>query len=126
MIIKEIEEGCAQYYARIHDTNLFLNSSYGRGFKDGEFRHATDQEKQLLIDKLNENGKHFDESTMEIVDWKWTPEYDEECYIVNELYKIIKVKYCPQHYHYLQLDLVFKNSLEADKYIEHCKSYFKK
>lgn len=47
-------------------------------------RPATDQEKQLLLDKLHEAGKTWDEEKMEIVDWKWRAEQGEIYFTANK------------------------------------------
>lgn len=41
------------------------------------YRLMTDSEKQILLDKLHENGKDWDAEKCEIVDWDWKPKIGE-------------------------------------------------
>jgi hypothetical protein len=48
-------------------------------------RHATPEEKQLLLDKIREVGKDWDEDKMGVVDWAWKPKEGEKFYCVNNI-----------------------------------------
>ena len=46
-------------------------------------RPATEEEKNLLLSKLHENGKDWDPEKKEIVDWKWKPKVGELVYFYD-------------------------------------------
>ena len=66
-----------------------LDGSFSFNKKDHTFvnfkkvRFATEAEKQLLIDKLHENGKDWNAEKKEIVDYKWKPEKKENFFYLN-------------------------------------------
>ena len=77
------------YYVDICLKNVaeeFLKKvSYDNGFDMGysERRHSTEEEKNLLLSKLHENGKDWDAEKKEIVDIEWVPTEGEKYYYPN-------------------------------------------
>ena len=64
---------------RVKDANMCPFEFFHEDSVD-YIRKATEEEKQLLLSKLHEIGKDWDEEKKEIVDWKWEPNKGEEYY----------------------------------------------
>lgn len=62
------------------DLNVYFNISTGNFYKEYSAnafysaRLATDEENQLLLDKMHENGYDWDAEKMEVVKYRWKPE----------------------------------------------------
>ena len=69
----------AEFWTR--DTILNINDEIPT-FASDTFRHATEEEKQILFSKLKEKGKRFNPDKMCIEDDVWTPEYGEKYYFI--------------------------------------------
>lgn len=48
-------------------------------------RFMTDYEKQLVVEKLHQEGKDWDEERREIVDWVWEPKIGEKVWLLERL-----------------------------------------
>lgn len=57
--------------------------SKGISLNKKHLRIATEAEKQLLIEKLHENGKDWDAEKMEIVDYRWRAKLNEHYYTID-------------------------------------------
>ena len=69
-------------YMRTKDKEAEIRTDFRLGMaSDSNVRHATDSEKQLLLDKMHEAGYDWDAEKCEVVTYKWRPE-DGECYFV--------------------------------------------
>ncbi len=80
VIVDRIDNsGLIYFYAYLSDTGSFeIENDFGLGRvnEDKEFtRLATPEEKQLLLDKMREQGKDWDGE--KIVDWVWKPKVSE-------------------------------------------------
>lgn len=116
---------CKNAYGFVHagkpDLNLPLNIEKG-----DIVRPATDEEKQLLFDKMHENGKDFDFEKMELVDYKWRAEKNEDYYSYS-LGKIIRFKEYGRDMDDINFEIgnYFKTEAEAEAFREYCLNYKK-
>ena len=81
-IFKGTEEGYERHFASLRKRNKTLtcfSSDSGWGCVR-YFKIATPEEKQLLLDKMHEAGKDWDEEKCEVIDYVWEPKIGEECW----------------------------------------------
>ena len=69
----------AEFWTR--DNSLYINDKLTI-YVHNTFRHATEEEKQILFSKLKEQGKRFNTEKMCIEDAVWAPEYGEKYYFI--------------------------------------------
>lgn len=80
MIVREYPN---KYFSLCKGSSFYTYGEYGLSFVNSSFRLATESEKQLLIDKLHENGKDWDEGKCEIVDYRWRAEKGGNYYLLD-------------------------------------------
>ena len=74
---KYLEEGCGYAY-------IGWNFDNDTEFIEGQWcysRFATEEEKKLLFDKLEEEGYEWDAEKKELVKIKWKPKVGETCFL---------------------------------------------
>jgi len=76
-IFKE-DESCGQFTSH-YNTADFANSFWSIS----SFRHATDEEKQLLFDKMKEQGLQWNAEEKRVEKIRWRAENDEDYYHVD-------------------------------------------
>lgn len=70
------------------NTNAFFHSYYNTVCKDNEgwistsFRHATEEEKQCLFDKMKEQNLYWDAKEKQVKQLRWKAKYGYEYYFI--------------------------------------------
>lgn len=91
LIFKDVSK-CARGYFDSHYNN---KGSGDKHWNSESFRHATEEEKQLLFDKMREQGLQWnaEEKRVEKIRWR-AKEGEEYCYVGNQGRKIAKNEEC--------------------------------
>ena len=92
VIIYKIKRGgCdAYFYACVPYVNLGKNVSYNGWCVGWDYRIATEEEKQFLLDALHAEGKDWDAENKRIIEYKWKPKDGEDYYVINTLFKVLR------------------------------------
>jgi len=93
------------------------------------FKPATEQEKQLLLDKIHEVGKDWDAEKMEVVDWKWRAKNGEYYWIYeNQSDNVLKSidENDSTDLSRREIGNYFQTEQQAKDFQTYCKNYFKK
>lgn len=125
------KNGNIHRYCSTCDGYLFISdTSHIVGFFNDvtEFRPATKEEKQILIDKLHEAGKDWDAENKKFVDYRWRAEKGGEYFRIT--YKLnvtkdtdVRSEGCSSAF---ESGNYFKTEEQAEEFRKHCLSYFKK
>lgn len=80
VLIFKRDDGCGRFTSHYNTAN-FLNNFWWKS----HFRHATEEEKQTLFDKMKEQRLHWNAEKKCVEKLRWRAEYDEEyCYVGNQ------------------------------------------
>lgn len=65
----------------------YYNSEHwdNKGWNSAAFRHATEEEKQLLFDKMKEQGLKWNAEEKRVEKVRWRASFDERYYYINHL-----------------------------------------
>ena len=74
------------YYNTEDDDNKYWNSV--------SFRHATEEEKQLLFDKMKEQDLRWNAEEKRVEKLLWRADAGEEYYFINSSLKVMKIEEC--------------------------------
>ena len=87
VIFKEEEEDGSKYF------NSHYNTDRGRkkGGKSEAFRHATEEEKQLLFDKMKEQGLRWNAEEKKVEKIRWRAEEGREYYSIDTDIEVCKI-----------------------------------
>ena len=90
--IYKSKRGCSgvYFYAYVPDLTLGNHVSYNAWCVGWDYRIATEEEKQFLLDALHADGKDWDADKKQIVDYKWEPKDGEDYYVINTLFKVLR------------------------------------
>lgn len=69
-----------EYFDSLFNT---YRKEYNKGWAVNKARFATEEEKQILIEKLHEAGKDWDAEKCEVIDYEWKPNIDEHYYLAG-------------------------------------------
>jgi hypothetical protein len=81
LIFKEEEKDHSNRFYTHYNTNHSSNEKWN---KDA-FRHATEEEKQLLFDKMKEQGLKWNPKEKRVEKIRWRASLDERYYYINHL-----------------------------------------
>lgn len=81
LIFKEEEKDHSNRFYTHYNTNHSSNEKWN---KDA-FRHATEEEKQLLFDKMKEQGLKWNAEEKRVEKVRWRASFDERYYYINHL-----------------------------------------
>ena len=77
------EEGFNMFYAGLNcEAQLILSDSVGSRFGNGKPVFATDEEKQLLFDKMKEQGLRWNAEEKRVEKIRWTPKDGDKCWLI--------------------------------------------
>lgn len=79
LIFKEEEKDHSNRFYTHYNTNHSSNEKWN---KDA-FRHATEEEKQLLFDKMKEQGLKWNAEEKRVEKVRWRASFDERYYYIN-------------------------------------------
>lgn len=79
VIFKEKEKDGSRYFYSHYNTDRSSN----KGWNSAAFRHATEEEKQLLFDKMKEQGLKWNDEEKRVENIRWRAKYDEKYYYVS-------------------------------------------
>ena len=79
VIFKEEEKDDSRYFYSHYNTDLSSNKGWNRK----AFRHATEEEKQLLFDKMKEQGLRWNAEEKRVEKVRWRAKKDEEYRFMN-------------------------------------------
>lgn len=72
-------------FVHIQQDGIFINSSYSLWNERHTWRHATEEEKQLLFDKMKEQGLKWNAEEKRVEKVRWRASFDERYYYINHL-----------------------------------------
>lgn len=81
VIFKEKEKDDSKYFYSHYNTDLSSNKGWNRE----AFRHATEEEKQLLFKKMKEQGLKWNAERKRVEKIRWRASSDERYYYINHL-----------------------------------------
>lgn len=80
------------YFDSLFNTDIKEDN---KGWAVNKARFATEEEKQILIEKLHDAGKDWDAEKCEVVDYVWEPKIHDTVFIpktFNGIYKVTEFK----------------------------------
>lgn len=81
VIFKEKEKDGSRYFYSHYNTDRSSNKCWN----SAAFRHATEEEKQLLFDKMKEQGLKWNAEEKRVEKVRWRASFDERYYYINHL-----------------------------------------
>lgn len=81
-------------FVHIQQDGIFINSSYSLWNERHTWRHATEEEKQLLFDKMKEQGLKWNAEEKRVEKLLWRADAGEEYYFVDSLLDVLHIKEC--------------------------------
>ena len=84
VIFKEKEKDGSRYFYSHYNTDRSSN----KGWNSAAFRHATEEEKQLLFDKMKEQGLLWNAEKKRVEKIRWRAEYGCRYYLVTSCLKV--------------------------------------
>ena len=90
LIFKEEEKDHSNRFYTHYNTNHSSNEKWN---KDA-FRHATEEEKQLLFDKMKEQGLKWNVEKKRVEKLLWRADVGEEYYFINSSLNVMKIEEC--------------------------------
>ncbi|WP_314712612.1 hypothetical protein [Prevotella pallens] len=86
VIFKEKEKDGSRYFYSHYNTDRSSN----KGWNSAAFRHATEEEKQLLFKKMKEQGLKWNADEKRVEKIRWRAEEDREYYSIDVDMKVYK------------------------------------
>ena len=90
LIFKEEEKDHRNRFYTHYNTN---HRSYEKWNKDA-FRHATEEEKQLLFDKMKEQGLKWNTEEKKVEKIRWRADVGVKYYFIDSLLDVLHIKEC--------------------------------
>lgn len=90
LIFKEEEKDHSNRFYTHYNTNHSSNEKWN---KDA-FRHATEEEKQLLFDKMKEQDLRWNAEEKRVEKLLWRADAGEEYYFIDSSLKVMKIEEC--------------------------------
>ena len=90
LIFKEEEKDHSNRFYTHYNTNHSSNEKWN---KDA-FRHATEEEKQLLFDKMKEQGLKWNAEEKRVEKLRWRADVGVKYYFVDSLLDVLYIKEC--------------------------------
>jgi hypothetical protein len=81
VIFKEKEKDGSRYFYSHYNADRSSNKCWN----SADFRHATEEEKQLLFDKMKEQGLKWNAEEKRVEKVRWRASFDERYYYINHL-----------------------------------------
>ena len=81
-------------FVHIQQDGIFINSSYSLWNERHTWRHATEEEKQLLFDKMKEQGLKWNAEEKRVEKLRWRADVGVKYYFVNSLLDVLYIKEC--------------------------------
>lgn len=99
LIFKDVSK-CARGYFNSHYNN---KGSGNKHWNSESFRHATEEEKQLLFDKMKEQCLQWNAEEKRVEKIRWRADVGEDYYFINSSLEVMKLEecwnvLCNQHY----------------------------
>ncbi|MBF1517372.1 hypothetical protein [Prevotella pallens] len=90
VIFKEKEKDGSRYFYSHYNTDRSSN----KGWNSAAFRHATEEEKKQLFDKMKEQDLRWNAEEKRVEKLLWRADAGEEYYFINSSLKVIKIEEC--------------------------------
>lgn len=90
VIFKEKEKDGSRYFYSHYNTDRSSN----KGWNSAAFRHATEEEKQLLFKKMKEKGLKWNVEKKRVEKLLWRADVGEEYYFINSSLNVMKIEEC--------------------------------
>ena len=90
LIFKEEEKDGSRYFYSHYNTDRSSN----KGWNSAAFRHATEEEKQLLFDKMKEQDLRWNAEEKRVEKLLRRADAGEEYYFINSSLKVMKIEEC--------------------------------
>ena len=90
VIFKEEEKDGSRCFYSHYNTDLSSN----KGWTRETFRHATEEEKQLLFDKMKEQGLKWNAEEKRVEKLRWRADVGVKYYFVDSLLDVLYIKEC--------------------------------
>ena len=81
-------------FVHIQQDGIFINSSYSLWNERYTWRHATEEEKQLLFDKMKEQDLRWNAEEKRVEKLLWRADAGEEYYFIDSSLKVMKIEEC--------------------------------
>lgn len=81
-------------FVHIQQDGIFINSSYSLWNERHTWRHATEEEKQLLFDKMKEQGLKWNAEEKRVEKLRWRADVGVKYYFVDSLLDVLHIKEC--------------------------------
>ena len=89
VLIFKNDDGCGQFTSH-YNTASFPNSFWWTSL----FRHATEEEKQVLFDKMKEQGLRWNDEEKRVENLRWRAGFGEKYYFVRSLLDVRHIDEC--------------------------------
>lgn len=90
VIFKEKEKDGSRYFYSHYNTDRSSNKCWN----SAAFRHATEEEKKQLFDKMKEQDLRWNAEEKRVEKLLWRADAGEEYYFINSSLKVIKIEEC--------------------------------
>ncbi|WP_281798556.1 hypothetical protein [Prevotella pallens] len=90
VIFKEKEKDGSRYFYSHYNTDRSSNKDWN----STAFRHATEEEKQLLFDKMKEQGLKWNAEEKRVEKLRWRADVGVKYYFINSSLKVMKIEEC--------------------------------
>ena len=90
VIFKEKEKDGSRYFYSHYNTDRSSN----KGWNSAAFRHATEEEKQLLFKKMKEQDLRWNAEEKRVENIRWRADVGVKYYFVDSLLDVLHIKEC--------------------------------
>lgn len=90
VIFKEKEKDGSRYFYSHYNADRSSNKCWN----SAAFRHATEEEKQLLFDKMKEQGLRWNAEEKRVEKLRWRADVGVKYYFVDSLLDVLHIKEC--------------------------------
>lgn len=92
-VLVSVYNECMVIFAKYNSAWSFkshYNEGYDKNasFNNGAFRHATEEEKQLLFDKMKKQGLRWDAEKKKVEKIRWRAKEEEEYFSINAVIQV--------------------------------------
>lgn len=119
VIFKEKEKDGSRYFYSHYNTDRSSNKDWN----STAFRHATEEEKQLLFDKMKEQGLKWNAEEKRVEKLRWRADVGVKYYFINSSLKVMKIEecwsvLCSEHYSASNYFIAKEQAEEAAKRVK--------
>lgn len=90
VIFKDVNKNVRDYFDSHYNNKDFSDKLW----HSASFRHATDEEKQILFDKMKEQGLRWNAEEKRVEKIRWRAGVGKEYYFINPSLDVLKIEEC--------------------------------